>query len=68
MPMVDLAQLPYLIRGCGLGESNRCLDTLLVWLGDPRTASYFHLKLLPGLFNAVLEQYLGNSIDPFRFD
>ena len=59
MPIYDLSQFVYLIRGGRLGDSNKYLDTLLVWLSDPRTASYFHLKSLPGLFNAILEQYLG---------
>ena len=63
MPISDLSQLVYLIRGCGLGESNKYLDTLLVWLSDPRTASHFHLKQLPGLLNAILEQYLGSFLN-----
>lgn len=65
MPISDLSQLAYLIRGCGPGESNKYLDTLLVWISDPRTASFFHLKQLPGLFNAILEQYLGSSVNEF---
>ncbi len=60
----DLQYLPYILRAGYLADSNRSLDTLLLWLSDQRTASYFNLKYLPGLFNSIIEQYMGKY--PFK--
>ncbi|CAF1248808.1 unnamed protein product [Rotaria magnacalcarata] len=57
MPIDDFQRFPYILRAGCLAESNKYLDTLLVWLSDQHTASYFNLKSLPGLFNAIMEQY-----------
>jgi hypothetical protein len=61
MPPQDLQHFAYLLRAGWLADSNKYLDTLLVWLSDQRTACYFNLKSLPGLFNAITEQYIGNN-------
>jgi hypothetical protein len=60
MSVNDLQQFAFILRAGYLADSNRYLDTILVWLSDQRTASYFNLKYLPGLFNAIIEQYIGN--------
>ncbi len=59
LPVNDLQNFAYILRAGYLADSNKYLDTLLVWLSDQRTASYFNLKYLPGLFNAIMEQYIG---------
>jgi len=61
MSVNDLQNFAYILRAGYLADSNKYLDTLLVWLSDQRTASYFNLKYLPGLFNAIMEQYIGKS-------
>ncbi|UJR10159.1 hypothetical protein I4U23_014375 [Adineta vaga] len=58
MPINDFQYFAYILRAGWLADSNKYLDTLLVWLSDSRTASYFNLKSLPGLFNAITEQYV----------
>ncbi|CAF1191784.1 unnamed protein product [Adineta steineri] len=58
MPINDFQHIPFLLRAGYLADSNKYLDTLLVWLSDPYTASYFNLKSLPGLFNSIMEQYI----------
>ena len=55
----DIEHFAYVLRAGCIADSNKCLDSLLVWLSDQRTASYFNLKCLPGLFNAIMEQYTG---------
>ena len=62
IPIHDLPYFAYLLRAGWLADSNKYLDTLLVWLSDQRTACYFNLKTLPGLFNAIMEQYIGKFI------
>ncbi|CAF1478096.1 unnamed protein product [Adineta steineri] len=58
MPINDFQHIPFLLRAGYLADSNKYLDTLLVWLSDPYTASYFNLKSLSGLFNSIMEQYI----------
>ncbi|CAF1073191.1 unnamed protein product [Rotaria sordida] len=58
MPINNFQYFPYILRAGCLADSNKYLDTLLVWLSDQHTASYFNLKSLPGLFNAIMEQYI----------
>jgi len=62
IPVNDLQNFAYILRAGYLADSNKYLDTLLIWLSDQRTASYFNLKYLPGLFNAIIEQYIGKII------
>jgi hypothetical protein len=62
MSIHDLQRFSYVLRAGRLGDSNKYLDTLLVWLSDKRTASAFNLKTLPGLFNVIMEQYLGKVV------
>jgi hypothetical protein len=58
----DLQYFPYILRAGYLSDSNKYLDILLVWLSDQRTAPYFNLKYLPGLFNSIIEQYIGTYL------
>ncbi len=58
---ISLQHVTYILRAGYLADSNKYLDTLLIWLSDQRTASYFNLKYLPGLFNAIIEQYIGKN-------
>ncbi|CAF4841597.1 unnamed protein product [Rotaria sp. Silwood1] len=58
MPINNIQHFAYILRADCLADSNKYLDTLLVWLSDQHTASYFNLKTLPGLFNAIMEQYI----------
>jgi hypothetical protein len=59
MSLHELTQLVYFIRADRLADGDRHLTSLLVYLSDHRTASTIQLKTLPGLFNAILEQYIG---------
>jgi hypothetical protein len=62
MPINDFQHFAFILRAGCLADSNKYLDTLLVWLSDPRTASVFNLKCLPGLFNTIVEQYTGKFL------
>ncbi|CAF0908058.1 unnamed protein product [Adineta ricciae] len=56
--LTDFQHLAFILRTGWLADMNKHLDTLLILLSEPRTACYFHLKSLPGLFNAIMEQYV----------
>ncbi|CAF2387690.1 unnamed protein product [Rotaria sp. Silwood2] len=65
MPINNFQHFAYILRAGCLADSNKYLDTLLVWLSDQHTASYFNLKSLPGLFNAIMEQYIACLFELF---
>ncbi|CAF0731628.1 unnamed protein product [Didymodactylos carnosus] len=68
MPINDIQRFSYTLRAGQSADSNHLLDTLNLWLSDEHTAMYFNLKTLPGLFNALIEQYLACLYELYEED
>ncbi|CAF4310394.1 unnamed protein product, partial [Adineta steineri] len=71
IPPIDPMKLLMSLRGGLLAETTWALDTINIMLNDDQTHTFFRLKQMPGLLQAIIDIYtkcLTQLFDEFKID